>query len=184
MYKCEEDIDKDKQGLGTVTCSIDETSNLYAVEKITNEKEYTFLKTIDDLAPDATITDLTTVSVYDCVEGECKATDALIKYHTTAPTIAYCHSSDGTACTTGTDTITLANIGTVSYSSNFIMTLADTSVVNIATGGNYFFPASTGNTFAVIRNNGNAIVGLGQIGKNSFSFILFCYILFFFFNFE
>lgn len=159
---------------GTVTCEIDEAANhngVIVAKEVTDEvKEYTFLQQIQvgDLATDGTISEanLGKISVFDCVSGACKPTDALIKYGTSSTKVAYCQSSDGTACTTSDPKITLANIGEVTYSeSNFIITIDGTS--STIASGNVYAYAGSSNAFAIIKNNGDAVVGKAKFADSS-----------------
>jgi len=167
LYECTENG-------GTVTCEIDEAAGhngvIVAKEVTDEEKEYIFLQQIQvgDLATDSTISDanLDKISVYDCVSGACKPTDALIKYDSTSPKVAYCQSSDGTACTASDPKITLDNIGVVTYTgTNFIIS---TGVVQstIASGSAYAYAGSS-DAFAIIKNNGDAVVGKAKFADPS-----------------
>lgn len=157
LYSCTEDTKS-----STLTCEVDDNvsdNGILVVKEESNDKEYTFQKVIpsSDLSTSNVETD--SLFIYDCVGGTCKPTEALIRYNT-VPATAYCAS--GTKCAAGTETITLTNIGAISYSSNFIMTPTGASAINIASGGNYAF-AGTNNAFAVIKNVGDVIVAKAQI---------------------
>jgi len=157
LYKCETDT-----GSTTVTCNVDngaEDNGILLVKEESNTKEYTFQKvyatsllSTADLATDS-------LFIYDCVAGACKPAEALIRAGTTTAT-AYCDGTD--KCATGTETITLAKIGAISYDTKFIMTPTGSTAVDIESGKSYAY-VGTDSAFAVIKNVGNVIVAKAQI---------------------
>lgn len=158
LYKCETDT-----GSTTVTCNVDngaEDNGILLVKEESNTKEYTFQKVYATSI--LSTVDLTTDSlfIYDCVDGTCKPTEALIRAGA-VPATAYCGGTDKCAIT-GTETITITNIGAISYESNFIMTPTQGNAVNIDSGKSYAY-AGTENAFAVIKNVGDVIVAKAQI---------------------
>jgi len=135
--------------------SVDADNGILLAKEQDNANEYTFQKVEDINAVDF-YTD--TLFVYDCVMGICKKAEALIKFDEYS---GYCNGSSKCA-SGGANTIILANIGTVSYTSKFIMTPNEGAVVDIKNGENYAFAGSSGD-FAVLKNVDDVIVAKAKI---------------------
>lgn len=177
LFSCTDDTND-----STVSCSIDKDGSYNGIlytKKETNEKEYTYEKvrnTRDLSSINLTKDELYT---YDCYKGECKPTEALIRYgSTTTVDTAYC--GVGSACTSKIQTISITNIGNFSYKTNdetgdsgFVMTDSDSNDKFIGMGNCGF--SGSDSLFTILKNVDNNILGIAKYyGK----IIFFCFIIY------